>query len=233
MGFLRTFTRLALECRRHKFWYRDVTANDPVLAEYNTPDAVVDALALSSAPPTGARASVVHAVVLAQHAWPSALWQGILLRSFAPLLLALRSVGPNGCGAYRDPPVLLGFSEALAQVGEGGDADRIELRLRLLIGRSRVRLLRRPPYRASDDPIVDPLESVIRAGSRPDDFLRPPADPLLRSLLDEVERAALRAIVRMRHPGAAPRQLEPVYRPERRRRRRLGPRPSPLFCRIA
>ena len=144
------------------------------------------------------------ALVQAEHASPFAVWQGILLQTLAPMLLSLRTADPLSPEAIRDPPILLALANALAHVGEGGDADRIEVRLRRLIRGSSFKFHNRVPVRDPSQPRTDPLETRTEYGPGTRHVVRPPTDPVLRSLLDEVERAALRAIVRMRKPGRIP-----------------------------
>ena len=221
MGLLTTFTRLARECHRHSDWYCDVTENDPVLGRFPSPSFVVDALSSPSWLEPEERQEVLLALVQAEHESSFALWQGILLQALAPLLLSLRTAAPSTPEAVRDPPILLELVDALAQVGEGGDADRIEVRLRQLVRRSPFRFAPRTPVRGRELAPADPLETRTEYGPGTRYVVRPPGDPVLRSLLDEVERAALRATVRMRNPNAPPREIERLVRPLRRRRRRL------------
>jgi hypothetical protein len=221
MGLLTTFSRLARECRRHTQWFSNVIENDPVLGRFSSPEDVVRSLSAPARLTPEERQEVLLAVVLAEHTSPSAVWQAILLQVLTPLLLCLRTADSRLPEATRDPATLLEVANALAQVGEGGDADRIEVRLRRLIRGSAFRFVRREAVRNPGTPRTDPLETRTELGPGTRHAVRPPADPVLRSLLDEVERAALRAIVRMRHPYAPPREIERLVRPLRRRRRRL------------
>ena len=219
MGLLTTFTRLARECRRHADWFCDVTENDPVLGGFGSPSGVVNALSSPSLLTPDERGEVLLALVQAEHASPFALWQGILLQTLAPMLLSLRTADPLSPEAIRDPPILLDLANALAQVGEGGDADRIEVRLRRLIRGSSFKFDKGAPVRDPSLPRTDPLETRTEYGPGTRHIVRPPTDPVLRSLLDEVERAALRAVVRMRNPDAPPREIERLVRPLRRSHR--------------
>jgi hypothetical protein len=218
MDLSQTFKRLADECQRHCSWYRNATQGHPVLGRYASPAEVVDVL-IAASRPMRERNALVFALVSAQRSAPHLVWHAILILAFAPMLQRLRSAVRGCSGQELDQQILALFLESV--VGLGANSDRIAMHLRQRTERALFLAIRRQTaYRrrtcgalALDSLITEPPEPCSAVG-RPD-------DPLLSAALQAMDRGALRALVRQRHPEAAPKELERTYRRLQRQRSRF------------
>jgi hypothetical protein len=216
MAFLCTLARLSRAVDRQETWFDLVTQDEPALAQFGSPERLIDALE-GSWLTSEAREEVFSALMRVQYAAPSPLWEAILLVAFGPMLLRLRTQPRTD--SVLDQLGLFRFVDAIAQVADGSDIDRIDVRIRLLASRASFRLADQIAG-VDDADRADPFAARLqRSGTQL--LTLPPSDPGVRSLLDAVERAALRTLVRLRHRRASPREQERLYVRELRRCRLL------------
>ncbi len=107
---------LAANASRHATVYAAARANYPALAPYATIPEVVLALADRSRLTADERDLILIAIVLEHQRTRHALWQSILLKAFAPMLVYLRKRQGRGDDADLDQLVLLSFLEAARSI---------------------------------------------------------------------------------------------------------------------
>ena len=107
---------LASNVTRHAAVYATARPNHPALAPYETIDAVLAALVDRSRLTADERDPILIAVVIEHQRTRHALWQSILLKAFAPMLLYLRKSQGRADDVDLDQAVLLSFLEAARSI---------------------------------------------------------------------------------------------------------------------
>jgi hypothetical protein len=100
--------------RRHESTYQAACLAERLFASYPSARSLFDALSEKSPLPLSERQSLVVALAVRHRATRHPLWQSLLLRAFAPMLLGLRAQTWGGTRADCDQRVLLSFLRAIA-----------------------------------------------------------------------------------------------------------------------
>jgi hypothetical protein len=107
---------LASNVSRHAAVYATARPNHPALAPYATIADVLAALVDRSRLTADERDPILIAIVIEHQRTRHALWQSILLKAFAPMLLYLRKGQGRADDADLDQAVLLSFLEAARSI---------------------------------------------------------------------------------------------------------------------
>ena len=107
---------IATNVSRHAAVYAAARPNHPALAPYETIADVLAALVDRSRLTADERDPILIAVVIEHQRTRHALWQSILLKAFAPMLLHLRKRQGRADDADLDQAVLLSFLEAARSI---------------------------------------------------------------------------------------------------------------------
>ena len=107
---------LASNVSRHAAVYAAARPNHPALAPYESIAEVLTALVDRSRLTADERDPILIAVVTEHQRTRHALWQSLLLKAFAPMLLHLRKGQGRADDADLDQAVLLSFLEAAHRI---------------------------------------------------------------------------------------------------------------------
>jgi hypothetical protein len=127
MNLVVVFRSLPALVRRYESTFHRARPTEPAFDPHATATALLVALSVDSPLPLGDRQELVRALVTLHRSTGHPLWSALLLHTFRPMLLSLRS-RDRGSKEDRDPRVLLAFLQALARTRVAGQPVLIALR---------------------------------------------------------------------------------------------------------